>query len=113
MSLQIAQSRLCTVRCIQLLKANCPGLDHFEGKDYDRIEQFVVRLMTSEEEVNSITYVAKKDALDSSLKPFDWYKLLVIAGAREGKLPNSYIDWLKRFPVFQIPKLTASRALRP
>ena len=87
----------------EIAESELSDLDRFEGKDYDREEQFIVCQMISGEEVTSTTYIAKRKILDPILKPFDWYKKLVIAGAREGNLPKSYIDWLEEFPSIPDP----------
>jgi len=42
------------------------------------------------------TYFAT--AMDASLRPYTWYKALVVAGAREHDLPGDYIDQLQRVP---------------
>lgn len=38
------------------------------------------------------TYIAKKDRIVPALKPYSWYKRLVIEGARQHSLPEEYID---------------------
>jgi len=38
-----------------------------------------------------LTYLADAERVDDSLKPYAWYKDLVLAGAREHNLPTSYI----------------------
>jgi len=39
--------------------------------------------------------------LDDSLRPYDWYKALVLAGAREHKLPEEYIQQIENVHVVQ------------
>lgn len=38
-----------------------------------------------------LTYLATPDHIDDSLKPYGWYKDVVLAGAREHGLPSDYI----------------------
>ena len=40
------------------------------------------------------TYIANKDYINCTLKPYTWYKQHVLVGAIENKLPSSYIDYL-------------------
>lgn len=43
--------------------------------------------------IRAQTYLARPDWVDPSLRPFDWYLGLVLAGARERGLPE---EWLRR-----------------
>ena len=40
---------------------------------------------------NVKTYIAKKDRIDPALKPYTWYKRLVIEGACQHSLPEEYV----------------------
>ena len=40
------------------------------------------------------TYIANKDYINRTLRPYTWYKQHVLVGAIENKLPSSYIDYL-------------------
>ncbi|MEJ2388678.1 MAG: gamma-glutamylcyclotransferase, partial [Chromatiaceae bacterium] len=40
-------------------------------------------------------YVAT--AIEPNLRPYDWYKGLVVAGAMENGLPPAYVEWLRTF----------------
>jgi gamma-glutamylcyclotransferase len=42
---------------------------------------------------NAITYVAT--AKEPALRPYHWYKALVVAGAVEQGLPAAYVEWLR------------------
>jgi hypothetical protein len=44
-----------------------------------------------------LTYYAT--SIDPHAKPYDWYRDLVVAGAREHALPNSYIEKLQSIEV--------------
>lgn len=41
--------------------------------------------------VSAMLYVARKDRIDPELRPYHWYKELVLAGARELGLPRGYV----------------------
>lgn len=71
------------------------GLD----KGY-QIEQVAVVAQNGEEH-EAIAYVATEK--EPALRPYHWYKAIVIAGAVEHKLPPSYIEWLRTFNSQQDP----------
>ena len=68
----------------------CEGM----GKGYERRDAFPVRLLDHDEILNATTYLATSP--DSSLKPYDWYIALVIAGAREHEFGDDYLAELRR-----------------
>jgi gamma-glutamylcyclotransferase (GGCT)/AIG2-like uncharacterized protein YtfP len=70
-----------------------PALDRREG-GYRRVE---VTINTTEGDCIATTYVA--DAVDATLKPFDWYVEYVTAGAEEHGLPADYIAQIRTTPV--------------
>lgn len=46
--------------------------------------------------INCFAYVGENSHLDESLKPFHWYKSLVILGAQFNQLPNDYIRTIQQ-----------------
>ncbi len=72
-----------------------PCLNRAEGSDYDRNDEFVVMRADSNEKLSVTTYVAKHSAMENNLVPYDWYKLLIVAGAWQGKVPDFYLARLK------------------
>jgi len=70
------------------------ALDQVEslGKGYDDL---VVRVNTRDGELDALTYTALLKT--PGLKPYHWYRALVIAGAKEHGLPDGYVDWLRTF----------------
>jgi len=48
--------------------------------------------------VNAFTYKARKEYIDNSLLPFDWYKRYVVMGASYFDFPEDYIRSLKQQP---------------
>ncbi|MFZ0549683.1 MAG: hypothetical protein WAM21_02625, partial [Steroidobacteraceae bacterium] len=49
-------------------------------------------------------------SVDLNVRPYDWYQELVIAGAREHRLPAEYIQLLEGVPTIKDPD--ESRAAR-
>ena len=63
------------------------------GNGYERCDAFPVRLLDDDEILKATTYLATSP--NSSLKPYDWYFALVIAGAREHLLSDDYLAELR------------------
>ena len=42
-----------------------------------------------------ITYIAEVSYIDDSLKPYTWYKELVLVGCKKLELPKTYIDQIR------------------
>lgn len=63
------------------------ALDKAEGLGAGYLEE-TVNVLTEPGQVTAVTYYATDK--DASLRPYHWYKALVIAGAREHGLPASY-----------------------
>lgn len=68
-------------------------LDEYES-GYDPEEVVVVGNCRA---IDAITYVARDEAIDGSLKPFSWYHRFVIYGAEQHRLPKTYIRRLHTF----------------
>jgi hypothetical protein len=68
-------------------------LDRFEGlgKGYEQKHVTVQTKMVSN--VKALTYYATD--IDVSLSPYHWYKEHVLAGAREHRLPDDYIQMIE------------------
>lgn len=69
------------------------ALDACEGVGYERLDLFPVRC--GARDVSAVTYIAKPDAIDPTLKPYDWYLALVVAGAKQNGLPPDYVTRLE------------------
>lgn len=63
-------------------------LDEFEGPGYTP-RNVTVRAQSAL--FTAYAYVARSEHVDSDLQPFDWYKSIVVAGARAHALPTQYI----------------------
>ncbi len=44
------------------------------------------------------TYIAQASHIDDSLAPYDWYRELVLAGARLHRFPGEYLDRIEATP---------------
>ena len=73
--------------------AELDALDEAEqrGRGYER-RDLTVRGPTSP--VEAFAYVAQPAYVEDALLPYDWYRALVLAGAREHGLPPAYVDQL-------------------
>src|SRR6202049_2528360 len=69
-----------------------PALDKAEGVGAGYLEK-TVNVLTETGLVTAVTYCANEK--DATLRPYHWYKALVIAGAREHGLPASYRNRLE------------------
>ena len=64
------------------------AMDELEGPGYRRA---TVKAMMGERVFEADLYLAKPEAVNPGLLPFDSYKACVLAGARELELPEEYI----------------------
>ncbi len=72
--------------------AEDPSLDRAEGLGAGYREE-PVTIATGSGTRNATTYAAT--AKEPALRPYHWYKALVIAGAVEHGLPTAYVEWLR------------------
>lgn len=49
------------------------------------------------------TYVATDTHIDESLKPYSWYKELVVAGSEYLQFPRQYVEWIAAFQSWNDP----------
>ena len=66
-------------------------LDGFEGKGQGYTDN-QIRFQVQEQEYNCFTYLAQQSHIVDSLKPYHWYKEMVILGAKYLKFPDSYVS---------------------
>ena len=69
-------------------------LDAAEGLGIGYVEK-VVAVTTNTGTCNALTYEAKPDMIDASLRPRAWYKAHVVRGAQEHGLPTDYVAMLE------------------
>ncbi len=80
-----------------------PELDKKEGLHYGYEEKTVEVTSVEGELLSAITYYAKN--IDSSLKPYHWYKEHVVRGAKENGLPEHYIQIISSIESMDDPNL--------
>ncbi len=78
-------------------------LDRFEG-GYTRL---VLEVHTGDVTHRAWTYVSLR--LTEDPRPFDWYKQLMLAGAREHGLPEEWLARLHALPERSDPRADAGR----
>ncbi len=74
------------------------ALDREEGlgKGYSEI---AVSVTTAKNEtIEALVYIADKEATQHDLLSFDWYRDMVVMGARQNSLPESFINDLEKLP---------------
>ena len=78
----------------EVADSEMPDLDRFEGRGngYERDDDFAVIRSDTGDDIAAKTYIAAPTAIDPSLRPFDWYHALVLAGARQNNLPAPHIS---------------------
>ena len=54
-----------------------------------------IDVLTEEGSRSVLTYIARPDRVDNSLRPYTWYKEFVVRGAEQHGLPPEYINKLK------------------
>jgi hypothetical protein len=50
-----------------------------------------------------VSYAASESHIDDSLRPYDWYKELVLLGARFHGFPDDYLDHIESVPAIEDP----------
>jgi predicted nucleotidyltransferase len=78
-------------------------LDRAEGCGHGYREKDVEVLDTCAHGLKAFTYVAEGDALERTLCPYSWYRDIVLAGAREHRLPPDYVEAIACVPVAEDP----------
>lgn len=78
-----------------IAEAERPALDAAEGfgSGYRRVDDFVVTLAGRGEQVKTTVYLADSARIVRTLRPFEWYRALAIAGAHQHGM---HADWIAR-----------------
>lgn len=79
-----------------------PALDAFEGHGAGYVDAPVAVTLDGARRV-CFTYVAQPEYVDDRLRPFHWYRDLVLAGAAYLGFPSWYIDRVARTPSMADP----------
>jgi hypothetical protein len=78
-----------------------------QGRRYRRRTVTVHGPRTS---VDTFTYVADPFYVDDALHPYEWYHALVLAGARQHELPDSYVADIEAVPTIPDPNRERRRS---
>lgn len=89
-------------------------LDDYEsvGKEYKIADIQAVSLQRGKDPVAAFMYVALPQTYNTSIEPYDWYKDIVVAGAHEHHLPETYIQSIEQVPAKVDPDTERSRKVR-
>ncbi len=72
-------------------------LDRSEGLG-NGYEQLEMDIKVEQIKMSAFLYVANHNAINKELLPYNWYKVMVILGAKYHKFPASYIDRITKIP---------------
>jgi gamma-glutamylcyclotransferase len=86
-------------------------LDRFEGVG-DGYHRASVTVLVDGRPQEALTYLADDTHLVEALAPYDWYRDLVVAGAREHGLPGAYIGEQLDVPAAPDPDAARDRRER-
>lgn len=76
-------------------KSEKPLLDKVEGLNKGYVERHAQISTETEEQLLASFYVAEESAKNLTLKPYCWYKKLLVEGAKLNNLPGEYIKALE------------------
>ena len=92
------------------------GLPMLERSLLHRIEEgyreYPIAVETGGESVSAFTYVARRSWVDDSLRPYSWYRDLVVAGAEAVGLSRDYVDRLREVETILDPDSERERRNR-
>ncbi len=86
-------------------------LDAVEGEGYKRVEELVTR-SDGASAVDAITYRARAEWIGEG-HPFDWYRDLIVTGARRHGLPEPYVAAIESLDAIEDPDPDRRAAARP
>lgn len=78
-----------------IFRSEKPDLDSAEGLGHGYKEKTITVRKVDGTQVSALVYIAT--AIDSAMRPYDWYKDFVAAGAEEHGLPRAYVGWIRTF----------------
>ena len=83
--------------------AQKPLLDACEGLG-SGYQDSAMEVACGDGPVRCFTYRAEPGHIDRALRPFHWYKALVLAGARYHELPGGYVEAIRSLPSIEDPE---------
>lgn len=73
-----------------------PALDAAEGPGYACCR---LPVMFEGKRIEAMTYLARSERQDPAMVPYNWYRELVLLGARLHDFPDDYIAYIQQVPV--------------
>lgn len=61
--------------------------------------------------ITAEAYIAQQSFIDPGRSPYDWYKNLVLLGARQNGFPKAILEFIERVPAIPDPKPNRPQAL--
>ncbi len=80
-------------------------LDRYEGKGYGYIDSQIL-LYCEGQHYDCFTYLAQQSHIVDDLKPYHWYKALVVLGARYLQFPEKYISSIESVESIEDPEIS-------
>jgi hypothetical protein len=80
-----------------------PKLDREEGLGFGYGEKTATVIDVGGQEYDVALYIAEQSHIDTSLRPYSWYKRFVVDGARQHSLPQEYVSSLSLMPDVEDP----------
>jgi hypothetical protein len=74
-----------------------------EGVGHGYVERPVTVTDEAGNQYQAFMYVADERSIDSSLRPYSWYKRFVVEGARQHGLPADYVVRIEAIPGIEDP----------
>ena len=85
-----------------------PNLDRIEGKCSGYNDRRI-KVKFNRDEISCFTYCAQPSHVVEHLKPYDWYKQLVILGARYLNFPRNYISKIESVKSMDDPDISRQK----
>ena len=89
------QQDVLWVAVFEILSDEKRNLDYAEGRGKGYHEEWTHKTLSGGK-VKGLMYIADTAVIDDTLKPYDWYKEMVVFGAKYHEFPVDYIDDIQK-----------------
>jgi hypothetical protein len=83
--------------------AEKPDLDAHESLGHGYAERMALVIDVEGNRHSVVMYVAERSHIDPALRPYSWYRRLVVEGARQHALPADYVARIEAVPATEDP----------